>query len=1070
MNKRESIGESLSNINRLLIFGDVTLNSKSNVLCRVGNNSHQLRTYLKFLLLLVFALNAFNADAQVVFTSPSQSSRVKACDDYATDFLHDPWDMSSNSDVNNYVIGDIGGITDMSFSQGAFSFLTTTPFGSAFHLFSPQIIETTRVGGRWGQDLDFNGAKASKYRQFAMRMFTDTQDVGGGFRLVLNRSVDYVPNRTASTFLPIKTGWHTYRLDMTSFPISTADSSNTAPWLSGSITGFSILPTSKANARVWVDFVRLEDPTTCPSVTSTYVATSGTAGNLFNVYLDEDQDPFNGYSKKIVEAQSASGAGSTNFSFEGVGPGYPYNIVGLLHSDYAMLERDNPWDMSDSEDISLTGGISGATFSDGSFSGTASSSAPSLYVTIPTEKPINAAKYRYLSFRLNRSDPLNFAIFFNTSSGGSGSLLIDPTVYDLNGDKVYHIDMAQLQGWSGTIKELILRPVTTAGATFSLDFMTLRSDRFVTELDSGTKTVAAGVITVNSPPVVDVIRPRERGGEAFQAWNMNNGDFPISTNIRTDADPAYPGEKYTTWLPDVRTYEGVRGDMYKGTNRLGNDDPADYFTFPNTGDSSTIDASQYKNFVVKANIAHELDVCLGSIIKPLWLNEDETFTDTRVAIAIYNRWKSGRWYEYVFDLTKMVLISPTAQAWTGIKKGLRVDPHEFHRDTCGADGKPIGNETSTSYYFDYAFLTKDVTSTGLTTIVYQVVDPDDQATVNFYLSTNEDGSGGTLVASQRPEAEGVYVLDTSGVANGSYYLRAEVSDGLNTTNTVGKGRFIVANGSGLTSPLTAPPILSLASPTDGMVVCDALQLKGFSLLTDKLEWVPAVEVSIDGANRDVIEPSEYSPAAVLQYSPQSTMSSVSGFNRLIDVSSLTAGTHTVTVKAYSPDGTATTQQIAITKASQGCPSPLVDPDPSGSAIPQADSPAPDATPTPETPTNPSAPSFTAKHNKKGAFTMTVSSAGTSDCSVSISAGAKAKKLSPLLNLSGSSSGTVTLTVKKLAVDKKKVPSLFFQVSRTCSGSTQASASKKVKFATASGKLATPAKVMNALKKAVIAGK
>ena len=969
--------------------------------------------------------------------------------------------MSNQADINNYITGDINGLNNISFTSGAFNF--TTGEGSSFYLFSPQILDTTRTGGRYGQDLQIDASKASKYRYLSIRMFTDTPDTGG-FRIIVNRGTDYVPNRTVSEFIPILPGWRTYRVDLGSLPIYTAGSSNTAPWTTGSITGLSIHPTTRVGANVAIDFIKLEDLPSCATTNATYTSTTSGNDGLYSLYLDEDSDPTNGYSKKLVSGFATAGAETASFTLDGLQPGIQYKVVGQLHSDYALLERDDPWDMNQATDISLYGGVNSAAFAGGSFSGvTTGAQAAAIYLDIPADKPINAAKYSKLSLKMTRPAGGLGSMFWTNNVGGSGALVIDPATHDSNHDDVFEIDLAGQAGWTGSITQLILRPSVNGGAAFSIDFASLRAAGFVSTLSTSGWVTSPSTLEVNAPPVIDIFRPSEKGGEEFRPWNMNPNDVVLTTGLRSDADPQYPGEKYTTYLPDVRSIDGVRGDIFKGTNALGNDDPVTYLTFPQTSNASLIDTSVYKNVCIKALTDHPLDVCLGSIIKPVWLNEDGTFTDVMASISIFNRWSSSRWYEYCFDLPTVNILG-AGQPWTGTKRGLRVDPHEFAKDTCGPAGTPVGNPTSTPFYYDFVRLTKDATAdTGKMALIYKLTDPDDNATMTFYYSPNRDGGGSTMIASGLPKTESTYIWDTSAVPNGTYYLFAIASDSFNSTTRFAKGRFVVNNGG---SPARANPVLSLQAPVSGGRACDSLQVKGYSLLSDKLEPVSGVEVRVDGSLARLIQPDIFSPAAVAAYAPTSFESSNSGFNELVDVTGLSAGAHSVEIKSIAPDGGVTSSGVLpFTKLGAGCADPIVDPLPAGApstvVVPDG---SPAATPTPNV------PSIRAPLIRKVAlgrdklFTLMVSQAKETGrtCSFKVKIGANATLLNVTAKTYTPPADAVTLTVAGIGANNKKLPKFYLTVEKNCGGAIASAAVKTISTKAASGSIDTVAKMGRAL--------
>jgi hypothetical protein len=952
--------------------------------------------------------------------------------------------MSNAEDINNYIVGDVAGLANPTFSGGVFSATTDAFQAAAFYLFSPQIISTISSGGRFGQDLNIVPARAVKYRQLALRMYTDTAEPAGGVRFIFNRGTDYVPNRTVTKRFPTKAGWHVYRFDLPSIEISAAESSNTRPWSDGSITSLAVMPAAFSGSQVKVDYIRLEDPTSCPTVAFTHIAAENGDGSRYNLYLDDNNNPLDGYITRLAINQAATGAATTtNIPTDGLDRGVPYRVVGFLHNDFATLVENNPWDMSEIGDISSSAQLSRLS-SDGSIlSGTASSADPSLYLRIGAEG-IDASIFKYFSMRLSQSAASNVALYWSTSSGGSGASFVT----DANGDGVFELDLGANSAWTGTIRELVLRPVSRAGHSFSIDFVSLRSSGYVSSLAAPTMYTAAGTITQNNPPLISIIRPGLEGGEAFQSWNGNPGDAILTSNLASDVDPAFPMESLTGYLPDVRVVEGNRGDFLKGTNLIGNDDPNIYFTFPTGADTSVIDGNAYRNLCVKLLIQRDLDVCLGSILKPVWINADNSFTDPQAAVTIYNRWSSSRWQEYCFDLPRINLLGTAPQPWRGNILGFRIDPHEFHRDTCGPDGVPIGNQTQTTFMLDWVRLTKDVVAdSGATSILLDTQDSDDSVSVDLYLNTSATTSGGVPVATGLPSGKRVHVISTSGIADGVYYLYAVLNDGLNTSSRLASGRLVVRN-QGLSR---APPVLSLESPINGMRVCSTIQVKGFSLLTDKLERVTGVELARNGGVVGVLEPRAFSVHARNAYDPTVFESSNSGFNGSFDISSWPLGTNVVEVKAYSPDGVvASSGLITVEKSAVGCAEPITDPlssgVPSGIDVPDASEPTPVPTPAFSSPIIKKA-----TISKSGVFDLLIERANDSGrtCTLSLAISAKPNSSFKLVKSLANSSPTYTGRLKRSQIRRGVLKKAYLRVTKVCSygsGSGQA----QIRFQQSSG--------------------
>jgi Bacterial Ig domain len=970
--------------------------------------------------LLFCILVEFPAYADFSFTTPATNTKVKACDDFATQEFNNAWDMSDTADVNNFFPDrDVKNFTNPRFSSG--QFIGTTASTSAnFYLFSPAVCGSYPIGGRYGPNYTID---TSKYKKLSVRMYTDASD-SFGIRTIWDRDCNYASSRSITNASPIKVGWNTYTIDLTTIGIDASSSTNTSAWTAGSITGLAILPTTTTGANIHVDYVRLEDPTSCGSTTTTFNATTTGNNNLYSLWLDSDTNPFNGYVKQLSAGATASGTGNANISTEGMAVGNYYALA-LLDSDFATLELTNPWDMEDSADISVTANVSNGTFSGGAYSGTTSSTTPTIYLKLP-DAGIDASKYNKLSFRLTRSDASTgfYAIWPN------GSQYF--TTADSVGNDTYQVNLSGVTGWSGTITSLIIRPALASGVNFSLDFVSLRNAGFDTSRSAttlaGSIQTASGFINVNAPPTIEIKQPNLKGGEAFAAWNMNGGDFAQYSNLRADTDTTYSTENYTAYLPDVRSIDGLRGDFFKGTNYDGSFDPVNYSIYPFVSSPQTIDASSYKNLCFKMLTDTAFDLGGGSVARAFWTTDPAiaSFNTSEDIVLIYDGWSGSRWYEYCVDMTKLYLDGLTSASWSGTLSAFRVDAHEF--------------TPSTTYYFDYIKLRKDATSKGVYNIVVDLQDSDDTATASLYYTSGNSASGGTLITTLT-EGQASYAWDTSGVAAGSYLIYAVTSDGMTSVTRAATGRITISNG-GISG---TAPILSLQAPSEGQAVCSTLQVKGYALQADRLEDVSTVEVYVDGTLFQLIQPSLYSSAALTAY--PSSDSSNSGFNGLFDFSGYANGAHTISVKAISSDGTATTQTFNVTKQSSGCSDPITDSDPSGSpvVIPNVEK--------PET-TNPKIKSI--RQDASGNIDLTVTNVGDTECSISIYIGQSSDAVTTLaksftVTASQARKRTARYRAAKIKIKNKSLKKIPFKVTKDCEDYRRATSTvKNLKVTTKKG--------------------
>lgn len=851
--------------------------------------------------------------------SLSGNSTIKPCDDFATLVLGDPWDMSNRDDILNFIDLDLSYVANPSFNDGMFSFVTTETAGGTVRFLAPNLPAALPLGGRWGSVYKIN---TSKYTHFSVRMSMDRLDDNYGLALLWNRGNNYGLYNTYTNFTSTVPRASTYTVNLNTIGVDTTRSDNTNLWSSGNIEGLGLLPTVNTQG-VKIDYARLEDPTTCGSDTYSYSVSASAEGSMHNLYLDDDDNPFNGYYKKLVTGSTVIGATSTTISSLGIQPG-TYNVVGFQGDDYATIFRDDPWDFNESTDLTASSGISDSAYRDGKLLGVASNAV--VFMRMAPSAPIDASRFNKLSFKI--SPRTDVVVTFNN---GSGNVALAATMdgADGDGDGVYELDLSGNASWTGSISTLAFSLNYPLSTSFEMDFVALRSDGYVTGDTTPSITVHSSGVTVGAPPVVHIVQPDHKGGEAVRPWNFRPGDTAFSENVSTDVDADIPTEALSTYLPDVRTVDGLRGDFLKGTNIAGNDDPHDFLFFPyfTTTNNYTIDADKYKYMCVRMMIDREYDLGLGSVSRLSFITEDDRTVVTEEWGVIYDRWSGSKWYEFCGDLSTFYA-EGGGYYWGGKVKSFRFDPHEFHYDTCCQEGAPYGNPISATYYLDYIKIRKADESRGKYAIVYETSDPDSSSlTVTFFYNSAQSTTGGTQIGAGDLTCDGeVCIWDTSGVAAGTYYLYAVVSDGTLSTSRLASGVINIVN----TGNTDTAPILALDVPEDGMVVCSSLQVKGYALMESRYEDVSAVQLYIDDVFVKRITPTLYSPAAVTGY--PSADSSNTGFDEFHDVSGLSDGSHSVIVKAFSSDGGVATSTFTVDKQTGCIDTGVSDPDPAGTPI------------------------------------------------------------------------------------------------------------------------------------------
>jgi hypothetical protein len=348
-----------------------------------------------------------------------------------------------------------------------------------------------------------------------------------------------------------------------------------------------------------------------------------------------------------------------------------------------------------------------------------------------------------------------------------------------------------------------------------------------------TLTIANGAATatqtfvINDPPRVLVTSPDFTGGADFATavlgdkWDMANAaDVDLALNIQGGATfsstgfhavstPQPPG---TTGDPQVWLLDGFIDTAHK------------------------IDAGRYRFLTFSLNVAPPNDIGLGSIARILWSSQANPATGALPSITVTKDmlvWPGLN--TYTIDLAALNgnanggLEPPAPELWTAGKmmNVFRIDPHEF------ADARA----------FDLANVKIGALneSSGNFTIAYSnYVAPGRTATLNLYYDADlNPGNGKTLITSVALSASGAGApfpssgttpWITTSIPSGTYFVYAEVTDGLDTRGGYASGPIVI------TSPAAPPP------DADGDGLPDAFEiLYGLN---------PNSAVGKDGANGD----------------------------------------------------------------------------------------------------------------------------------------------------------------------------------------------------------------------------
>jgi len=474
--------------------------------------------------------------------------------------------------------------------------------------------------------------------------------------------------------------------------------------------------------------------------------------------------------------------------------------------------------------------------------------------------PINADKYHIVSVRMKltgsgqgaqgqffwyRSDnPLSaseFSNFFPVSDGW----------------QTYTFDLKQLGAlagsWSGSnIRGLRFDPVTVAGVTIEIDWVRFLADSTTATAHTiqwQTANAPAGAtvdLSCTDPNgVVCSIATNVPASQNSQDWNtflVGPGTYNIVAQLKTNTVVASNTAKLTVnTAPQIQLTAPSRtsGPDF-ATQVLGNpwdfSDPADVqkvefssFQVANgilsgistqsaggpdvelSGGGRRIDTSKYHYLTFKYHMDltdpsqnNQDRARAGWAARVLWWGPGGPSVD-----QCTSDWVPVEPYEFIYSYD------------------LATAPVETTNGACGPQGKPWAQATNvtqfrfdphevpqpTGWALDYILLTGNQEASGSLTITWNAQDPNtgQNALVDLFYSTDKTGTNLTPIKTDLAASAGSYNWDTSGLAQGTYFVVARIKDGLNTIQRISDAPFNVVAAPTSCSPRPNIAVRSEAS-------------------------------------------------------------------------------------------------------------------------------------------------------------------------------------------------------------------------------------------------------------------
>ncbi len=357
-------------------------------------------------------------------------SKFPEGNDFATQILHDPWNMNHYSDISQYInqSGQANILQDIEVENGLFSARSVAD-AHFFPLFPGY--NTAMLIGKVGHNYPIvsskfktlyiamkvdSGAPVPYQDMFQIMWFADERLNGPGGIWGYSKFITLYPEAGTATPNPI---WKLFKIDL-----STAENyGGGTPWTGSTVwQGLRIDPTLQKQVNFQVDWIRLTD-----SVPVNFPLTFNGGGANFSIWIVPDET-----NREILIQTGISSP--FNLDLQGIAPGeYTYLIKNgstVIKSgsfeinqapivnftrpspagseDYATL-AGTPWDMSTGSGVNMD--CAAYNFQDGKLNLTTPTVAaqppqcdgggvsdPRLNLNVPS--PFNPAEYRYLSFRM----------------------------------------------------------------------------------------------------------------------------------------------------------------------------------------------------------------------------------------------------------------------------------------------------------------------------------------------------------------------------------------------------------------------------------------------------------------------------------------------------------------------------------------------------------------------------------------------------------------------------------------------------------------------------------------------
>jgi hypothetical protein len=307
---------------------------------------------------------------------------------------------------------------------------------------------------------------------------------------------------------------------------------------------------------------------------------------------------------------------------------------------------------------------------------------------------------------------------------------------------------------------------------------------YALENDGGSPICAASQIEIRKAPILTFQRPSMYSGpdyateELGDPWGFSNPGDVVRTN-------------------DLKSYEFNDG-IFTAQTKSGKS----WIEF-NVGPA--IDTSKYKYVTYRMKLEGQQEIVSGWVSRLFWWDIGPGTDPSAIEAQIVFE----GWHTYSLDLSKALMLETNPRDWDGFPTGFRHDPHEIPEPRV--------------YHLDFFMITGDeiIKAGDFFEFVYDVT-PQSNLKISFYYDTDTNPDNGRKrVIHNNPTGQfrvffpEIYtpntptpppqnneinlmtgeraVWNTCGVPPGSYYLSAEIFDGVNTTTWYSEVPVIIEN-------------------------------------------------------------------------------------------------------------------------------------------------------------------------------------------------------------------------------------------------------------------------------------